>query len=120
MTDYDQPLVHLPHYLRLLLVEQICLNMDIIAYLNHNMGFKLVHEVGSHYKGKCPFCRQKEVFTLSKTFGTCTCKNCRKVSDFLDMLSYSNSWDLNQTLEFLSDYLEKAEYGFCAASGGAA
>jgi len=113
-----QPQLNLPHYLRLLLLEKICEEMDITAYLNDALRLGLAPEKGSHYKGSCPICRQKEAFAISKKIGSCTCKNCKMISDFLDLLSYLKNYDLNQTLEFLSGCLEKAAYGICAAAGG--
>ena len=118
MIDYDQPLVNLPHYIRLLLVEEICSRMDIISYCNSTMGLGLFHFKGSTYKGTCPFCRQKKVFALNKMLGIYTCPSCKKVSDFFNLLSWSKSCDLNNALAFLSRHLEKAEYGFIATAGG--
>jgi hypothetical protein len=103
--------------------------MDVIAYCNDIMGLGLIHEKGSYYKGGCPICRQKETFAISKKTGACRCRNCGNISDFLYVLERwlasslepSKNHNLNRTLEFLSDYLEKAEndaFGF-ASTGGA-
>lgn len=111
MIDYDQPVVNLPHYIRLLLHEGICVSIDIISYCNENMGLELTHFKGHTYKGNCPFCRKKGVFTVEKTFGTYKCPECRKVSDFLHLLSWWKKCDLNDALAFLSKHLEEVEYG---------
>jgi glutaredoxin len=110
--------ISLTPYIRALLLEEICSRMDIIEYCKQTFHLKLNHFKGSCYKGKCPFCRHKNVSLLSKKTGHFSCPHCKKVSDFLHIIAAYKDYDLNETLAYISDYLEKAEELELAHAGG--
>jgi phage/plasmid primase-like uncharacterized protein len=111
--------ISLTSYMRALLLDEICRRMDIIEYCKQTFAIKLNHFKGSAYKSNCPFCRQKDVFLLSKKTGRYSCTCCKHVSDFLDLVAFSKKYDLNDTLAYISEYLEKAEEPETAYTGGA-
>jgi phage/plasmid primase-like uncharacterized protein len=110
--------ISLTSYMRALLLAEICRRMDIIEYCKQTFALKLNHFKGSVYKGNCPFCRQKDVFLLSKKTGRYSCTYCKYVSDFLHLVEISKNYNLNETLAYISEYLEKAEELEAAYTGG--
>jgi hypothetical protein len=110
--------ISLTSYMRTLLLEEICSRMNIIEYCNQAFGLKLHHFKGSCYKGKCPYCRQKNVSFLHGKTGHFSCPHCRKASDFFHLVGVFRNCDLNGSLAYISDYLEKAEELELACAGG--
>ena len=101
--------ISLTSYINNILLAEICKRMDIIKYCNRNSDLNLHHFKGSCYKGRCPFCRQKNVCLLHGKTGHFSCPYCRKVSDFIHLVGVFRNCDLNESLTFISEYLEKAE-----------
>jgi hypothetical protein len=98
----------LPHYMRALLLGEICNRLDIITYLNYFLKLDFKQTTGTVCKGTCPWCGETGSLLCSRINGTCCCESCGKKADFFDIITKHWGFDFSFTLKLLSLQLKKA------------
>jgi len=107
-SEKDEPLV-LNDYLRTILLTEICKRMDISIFFDSYLKLPLKY-AGTKGVGICPWCHTTGSFTVNKKNGTCSCRNCSRKSDLLNLVSkYQQFTHLNGALEYITGYLESQD-----------
>ena len=91
------------------LVAEYCRHNDLIWICNLEEMFNthLEQTRGRSYLGTCPWCGQKEAFSLHSRTGAFRCTHCGAAGDYLDMLCLFFDSDLTFSVNFLFECISE-------------